>query len=130
MKKLLRKFRTLFSKKETIFRVENKHGEGPYIGNFCFEEEYGFDFERHPLPDNDGIDFDYFSPGHMLFAFSSLDQLFNWFNEDERLFLGDMQFKIVQIVIHKKYVQYGYRQCAFDSRFARAKKLIRMYDTV
>ena len=105
-----------------IYRIENKRGQGPYcskhkdqaLRNWLCSRH--FDAEKHPAPDDDGIDD--WTRSHKC-GFSSLKKLKAWFNTEELNVLYEAKFDIVKYEVDKKDVLVGKKQVMFNRRKAR-----------
>ena len=87
---------------ELFYRVENEYGEGPYRGNisFSFYEKHNNSLHPSPWLDN----FNKKIPkdiSHLVFGFSSMKQLKDWFSEEDRLELDRKDFKVNVYVIEE-----------------------------
>lgn len=103
----------------SIYRLETPSGNGIYISRF--ELGYTQAIEEHlshpwwPSPDEDGMGHSAWSD--MLFGFRSLEQMRDWFNGAERLYLSTFGILLSHyqargpIVSGKRQVAF-YRGCA------------------
>jgi hypothetical protein len=102
-----------------VYRIENKHGEGPYRSIACEEWETSSHNlgPRNPGPYSDFPEDDWhFIPGYTkracLFGFTTLAQLKKWFNTTERKRLRHLGYVIVRMQAHQIVAQ-SRLQCAF-----------------
>ena len=95
----------------TVYRVEHKDGRGPYHQDFDDPHKGYIALERTPAPWEDGIP--YF-PAYYRFGFKSLDQLYDWFIEEERERLKRKGFLIRLFKVKSHLVIKGRKQLVFD----------------
>lgn len=106
----------------TIFRIEfPETGRGPW----CRQNEEGFitnalgpDRARDisdnlPLPYSDGLDLDYIGWSDGYFAFYSLSQCLNYFEERDLHRLLEVGYELQKLTISLEYLQRGYNQVLF-----------------
>lgn len=105
-----------------IYRCENMEGHGPYAqlpnGNWTWFNHHNdaYGYGKHPLPYFDGLgDYRY---GNLQFGFSSLEQLYSWFSEKERIEIVAKGFRFVCIEPNGA-VHHGGHQCMFDRATAK-----------
>lgn len=108
-----------------VYRVEGKNGNGPYVfPGFLYGSPE--DLDRHPLPENDGIDKGKMTEFHY-FAFSNLQSLEDWFDPKARQYLRDKDFTVKVYDVPKQHVMVGKRQVVFDRDHS---KLVETMDIV
>lgn len=125
-----------------VYRLETVTGRGPY--NCYFSMTGCYTYERHPGPDEDGIDSGELTKNDF-FGFRSLTQLNDWFDRELRANVKDqMRLGIAKGTIDHKEKLYisvydvppskvieGNRQLVFERRHAsliRRKELLSMED--
>lgn len=114
-----------------VFRVENARGEGPYLAMGLEQSTWasgphldstgrpgpGADeglktwLKNQPVELNDIFCCTPLKP--YSFGFKSLDQLFNWFDSNERLKLKQLGFDVVVYIVESKDVIEGTKQVIF-----------------
>jgi hypothetical protein len=111
-----------------VLRCEDKNGVGPYRAKTLqeltdrFPWVYSHSDETHPPPWKDGIDEKYHQEMYDLpneidhpkwqCGFASLDQMYNWFNEDQRIDLIAKGYRFLWFQPRGK-VLLGKHQCVF-----------------
>lgn len=114
-----------------VFRIENARGVGPYMSDII-PQEYRTqltDEVRHPEPYKDSrlvseiesrhpYNFNLI-PTWMRFGFGSIDQLRNWFYNDDWLYtLHKYGFVLVEYTVSSDRVYLGNTQCTFKASCA------------
>lgn len=109
---------------ETIYRWEDKNGEGPYMNSDgeINDKLYdlGFFNMEHTAPKRpslrqEGIDIlslPFYSSRR--YGFYSREQEQDWFYSDERETLKQCGFSLVTYLVPSEYVIKGQKQCVFD----------------
>lgn len=100
-----------------VYRIENKKGEGPYRAKKAPVWLYKGSCKNRPDPSQDSKILMYLMRDHKahdyLCGFKDLKQLFDWFSPKEIEQLLDSGFKIVEMKVHKKFVEIGRTQIMF-----------------
>jgi hypothetical protein len=110
---------------ETIYRVQNGEGYGPYGANFKHTGITSTDWARptdkyhesHPCPNEDGIGE---MPPGWLCAFATVDDLFEWFTFGELDAMKALGFNIWELDVSETHedgtftTHHGYTQMVFD----------------
>lgn len=111
-----------------LWRVAGKDGKGFYFTEIkdgltmsqAVSDDIGRDIgnmdEQHPRPSDDGI---LNVEDHHFFAFSSLDQLHNWF--DPEMFSASCKrgAKLEMWEVDSRYVKFGGSQVCFEKKKAK-----------
>lgn len=105
---------------QVIYRIENKHGVGPYVGGICWDRSH--EAPRNPGP-RDEPAFEYLfecnwtETSKYLYGFSSPEQLTNWFDPEELQEMDRNGFKIKVVPLSQvENVVYGEKQVMFKPK--------------
>ena len=104
-----------------VYRVEHPIDSfGPYMSMYAIEEfsKHNNDRESHPTPTYDGGLSIHL--GYEYSCFSSLDQLKEWFDTDDRKLLAEDGFNIIIFEVPIDDVIFGSKQGLMDKARARA----------
>lgn len=110
----------------TIYRVEDRDGEGPYrLSHHLWADEGNYhDDERYPTMQEDrGLvprlkEIREIGVKSFYFGFSSMDQLRQWFSKDELVRLYQRGYRITSYVVHEIHQIPGERQTIFLKRYS------------
>ena len=108
----------------TVFRVEDSEGYGPYQGaqaqKCSWYDEMGYCHRSHPMPVEDGIQFDFRRHESCRHGFSSMEKLEAWFGDwlFEVLASG---FRIALYHVEPNDVLHGKKQVVFYPSGVRSK---------
>lgn len=99
-----------------VYRVENKHGEGPYVSGAALLLNSHNCSDSHPVIYRDGVDM---YGRDVRCGCVSLEALENWFGEYLPL-LRNMGYSVVEYSVLNSKVRVGNSgvQCAFDRHYA------------
>lgn len=101
-----------------VYRVE-KRGKGPYTSNAIRNLGYTpANTMKHPIPEDDGINFKPWSDEHC--GFKSIEDLQAWFDcPTMREKLHNVKFYVVVMRVADKHVKIGRKQIVFNRKRAR-----------
>lgn len=89
---------------QTVYRVQNSYGKGPYtLGLYWTDESHSISTGR-PAPKDDELGDELFNlkskygEHNILFGFTSLEKLKNWFSKNELEKLKNLKFYIEKLI--------------------------------
>jgi hypothetical protein len=111
---------------QTIYRVENKAGQGPYTdcGSQCWSDRSHFD-SKHPSPHREGLNMS----DELVCGFESITKLNQWFDQSElECMLLEYAFTVVRFIVNPEAVelQSGEYQCIFNRSKAQSFETINL----